>query len=55
MMSDTVLVRELRLLLAEREQEIARLKRQIEELRGAVAALLAPPASGEGVKFSDEP
>ena len=53
MTRDTVLVRELRQRLGEREIEIARLKREVEELRGAIAALLAPPTCGESVKDPD--
>jgi len=53
MMNDAVLVRELRRRLGEKEIEIARLKREVEELRAAVAALLSPPTCGEGVKDPD--
>jgi cell division protein FtsB len=42
-MSETDLVRELRARIEELERESADLRRQVEELRDTVAALLAPP------------
>jgi chaperonin cofactor prefoldin len=49
--SETALVRELRAHIHELERQNTDLKQQVEELRAAVAALLAPASSERGLVF----